>query len=94
MMSREELRTGIQRAVNLEEVPRERFGAMIKRTILGGLFVVLGILSATKFQWGAFYSVGLLVFGSSLWSTQLVTHALMAMATPLRELRRAWKGDP
>jgi hypothetical protein len=92
-MTTEDFKTGVQRAVKMEDVPREKFGAMVKRTILGGLFVVLGILSATTFQWGAFYSVGLLVFGASLWSTQLVTHALLAMATPLRELRRAWKGD-
>lgn len=85
--------TRVQRALKLEDVPSAKWHVMIQRTILGALFVALGLAGAIWWGWPALYVVGLTVFGASLWSTQLVTHAMMAMATPLRELRRAFKGN-
>ena len=85
--------TRVQKALNLEEVPSGKWSLMVQRTVLGVLFVGLGLAGAVLWNWGVMYVIGMCLFGASLWSTQIVTHAMMALATPLRELRRAFKGD-
>lgn len=79
----------IQRAVGLHAVPAEKWPQMLQRTITGLIFVGLGLASAFFLDWGKWPSIGLVVLGSTVWSTQLVKGALMALLTPYKAWKRA-----
>ncbi len=79
--------TRVQKAFKLEHVPVEKVSTMVQRTTLGGLFIVLGVLGAAKWEWSVYWVVGLCVFGASFWSGQLVTQTLMALLTPARAIK-------
>lgn len=81
--------TTTQRALNLHTVPPEKWPQMLQRTITGLLFVGLGLASAFFLDWGKWPSIGLVVLGSTVWSTQMVKGALMALLTPYKAWKRA-----
>lgn len=79
----------IQKAVRLDAVPRERFGAMVKRTIIGTGLVALGVVGLAKYGLNQYLAVGLVLLGATVWSTQLVTNSLKALINPLKAIKRA-----
>ena len=85
--------TRIQRAIKMDAVPPEKWPQMVQRTIIGGLFVGLGFASAFFLDWGKWPSIGLILFGATLWSTQAVKGALMALLTPYKAWKRATGKD-
>lgn len=88
MTAKEKVQTHIQKAVKLESVPAERFSVMVQRTILGLLFVGLGVYLCIGSEGVKLYvGVGLVLVGGTTWSSQLVTGALKALVEPLRALK-------
>lgn len=86
--------TKVQRAVAMEEVPPEKWPAIVQRTILGGLFVALGVIGAIEWGWKWYVVLPAVVFGATLWSRQLITNTLKALLGPLKAYRRAMRdGD-
>jgi uncharacterized membrane protein YgdD (TMEM256/DUF423 family) len=79
--------TRVQKAFKLEHVPVEKVSTMVQRTTLGGLFIVLGVLGAAKWEWEWYVVAGMCLFGGSFWSTQLVTQTLMALLTPAKAIK-------
>lgn len=93
-MTRDALKTGIQKAVKLEAVPQERFSQMLQRTVLGLLFVGLGLYLVVGAEGMKLYvGVGLVIVGATTWSGQVVTGALKALADPFKAFREASRGD-
>lgn len=84
--------TKVQEALKLEQVPQEKWPKMVQRTVLGLLFVALGFVGLNK-GWSVYWVAGLCVFGASVWSTQLVTHTLMALIEPFKAILGAWRKD-
>ena len=104
-MTKEDLKTGVMRAVNLPDVPREKFADMVRKTLIGLIFVVGGagllwgmvqaylasnVLSLPLLAMGG----GFLLIGATVWSGQLVTGALKALLGPFKAYKRAMRnGD-
>lgn len=91
-MTAQQITTGIQKAVRLEDVPPEKFGVMLQRTILGALFVALGVLGMKLWAFPWYAGTALCVLGATIWSTQVVTGALRALIGPLKAIVDAAKG--
>lgn len=89
----EKAQTGLQKAVRMEEVPRERFAVMVQRTILGTLLIAFGVVGMVKFEMNHYLAVGLVLLGATIWSTQIVTNSLKALINPVRAIKRAASGD-
>lgn len=81
--------TKVQAALRMEEVPREKFGAMVQRSVLGALFIGLGIYGAVRLEWSKEWAIGCVLFGATVWSRQVVTGTLMALVRPIQAIRRA-----
>ena len=89
----EKAQTGLQKAVKMEQVPTERFGVIVQRTILGTLLIAFGIVGIAKFQMNHYLAVGIVLLGATIWSTQLVTNSLKALINPVKAIKRAASGD-
>ncbi len=89
MTKAEKIQTSIQRAVKLEDVPPQRFGMMVQKTILGVLLAGLGVYLIVPHAEGVklYLGVGLVLLGATVWSGQLVTGALKALIGPLKAIR-------
>jgi len=85
--------TGLQRAIQMQEVPPEKWHQMLVRTLIGLLFVGLGLAGVFKLGWHPYLSVALVLFGATIWSTQVVKSTLMALLAPFKAWKRAVKGD-
>jgi hypothetical protein len=88
-MTPDELKSGLQKVVDLQKVPSRKFGRMIQRTLLGGLLVVLGLVGLAKFAMNHYLVVGLVLLGATTWSQQLITGSLKALLKPFAAYRRA-----
>lgn len=89
----EKAQTGLQKAVKMEAVPREKFSVIVQRTILGTLLIGVGIAGLAKFEMNHYLAVGLVLLGATIWSTQLVTNSLRALINPVKAIKRAASGD-
>lgn len=85
--------TGLQQAVRMDEVPSDKWQTMLQRTIIGTLFIGLGIAAAFVLDWGWKVALPCVLFGATIWSTQLVTRSLLALVEPVKAFRRALKGN-
>lgn len=85
----EKATTGLQQAVKMTEVPTEKFGVMVRRTILGTLMIGVGIAGIARYEMNHYLAVGLVLLGATIWSTSLVTNSLKALINPVRAIRRA-----
>ena len=65
--------TKIQEAIKLHGVPAERWQKTAQKTLLGTLFVALGIVGAAKWAWSVWVVIGLCVFGANIMSSQIIT---------------------
>ena len=92
-MTKEKLTTGLQKAVKMHEVPAEKFGAVVKRTILGTLLIGVGVAGMAMYEMNHYLAVGLVLLGATVWSTQLVTNSLKALIEPVAAIKRAVKDD-
>ena len=88
MMTRKQV-TKVQAALKMDEVPVEKFRDMAQRSIVGALFVGLGIYGAVELEWGKEWVIGMVLFGATVWSRQVVTGTLMALIRPIQAIRRA-----
>lgn len=93
MTAKEKIETTIQRAVKLEQVPAERFGVMLQRTILGLLLVGVGVGGLAVWGMNHYLAAGFILLGATTWSTQLVTQSLKALVGPLKALRGVKDGN-
>lgn len=89
----EKAQTGLQKAVKMEAVPKEKFSVIVQRTILGTLLIGVGIAGLAKFEMNHYLAVGLVLLGATIWSTQLVTNSLRALINPVKAIKRAASGD-
>lgn len=78
--------TKVQAALNLEEVPRARWQKVAQRTLLGTLFVVLGVVGAAKWDWSVWVVIGLCVFGAHIMSSQIITASVKNLIPLLKAL--------
>ena len=85
--------TRMQRAVNLHTVPPEKWPAMVQRTVLGLLFIAVGMAGAFLLAWPMTVDLGAILLGATIWSTQMVKGALMALLEPFKAWKRATGGD-
>jgi hypothetical protein len=92
-MTVQKVQTSLQKAVKMQEVPRERFAVAVQRTVLGTLLIALGVGGIAKFQMNHYLAVGLVLLGATIWSTQLVTNSLKALIHPVQAIKRAANGD-
>lgn len=81
--------TTLQKAVRMEEVPRERWSTILARTIIGTLLVAIGIAGLVALQMNHYLAIGLVLLGATTWSTQLVANSIRALIQPVRAIRRA-----
>lgn len=95
----------LQALPHLHAVPQEKLARMVFRTLLGALFVGLGlillllqirILYATQdiaklSLWLVLIGIGLLLLGASTWSTQIVITPLKVLITVFGEALTAWR---
>ena len=95
-----------QQMLGLHAVPKEKFGAMLVRTGIGGLFVLIGIgvlgvagyvvvvnqaITLLALIAGA-VGLGFLLIGATVWSSQIVVSAMKALMSPMKSLRALIKG--
>lgn len=92
MTIREQLKTGIQQAVNLEEVPAERFSVMLRRTIIGTALTGVGVVGLVKYSMNHYLAVAMILLGATTWSTQLVASSIKALVGPLGDILRVVRG--
>lgn len=93
-LDRDTVATAVMRAVKLDDkVPREKASVMVQRTILGVLFVAVGIAGLAVWGMNHYLAAAFILVGATTWSTQVVTGALKALVGPLANLRRSVKGD-
>jgi hypothetical protein len=93
MTAKEKLATGLQKAVKMHEVPAEKFGAVVKRTVLGTLLIGVGVAGIAWYEMNHYLAVGLVLLGATTWSTQLVTNSLKALVEPIAAIKRAVKDE-
>jgi len=93
MTAKEKLATGLQKAVRMHEVPAEKFGAVVKRTVLGTLLIGVGVAGIAWYEMNHYLAVGLVLLGATTWSTQLVTNSLKALVEPIAAIKRAVKDE-
>ena len=84
--------TPVQRALKMEGVPESKWREMAQRTFLGALFVGLGLASATVLGWGMWPSIGLCVFGSTVWSRQIITGSVTEIIPLLKAVAGIIRG--
>lgn len=80
--------TRLQRAVNLHEVPKERWPSVVRRTVTGAVLVAAGCAGAAVWGFPWYAAVGLVLLGATIWSTQLVVGSLKALIEPVQAIRR------
>lgn len=102
-MTDEKPPTKIQAALKLEEIPAPRWHAIAARSLLGTLFFALGLFLlwlmyrhhvATQEISLALLIAGVIVasFGAHMFSGQIFSASVLALAEPLAVIRRFWKG--
>jgi hypothetical protein len=88
-MTKEKAVTGLAKAVKLDAVPKERFGVMVQRTILGTLLIVVGVIGMAAWEMNHYLAAGFILLGATTWSSQLVTNSLKALVEPVKAIKRA-----
>lgn len=97
----------IQSLPDLQQVPPEKIAKMIMRTLIGTLFVVIGLLLLViqisllyKSQdidklslWLLGGAVFMIILGATTWSSQIVLTPLKILSSFLREIVSAVKGN-
>lgn len=81
--------SNLQKIVQMEEVPRAKFGVMVGRTIIGALLIAYGIAGMALYEMNQYMAAGFVLLGATVWSSSLVTNSLKALIAPLKAIRRA-----
>ena len=96
------MQTGMQKALKMENVPHERFGAMVRRTIAGLLFAALGgfllwvmllYFRETKSLnlWLFIGGVSCMLLAGVIMSGQIVVGAILSLRAPIQMVKTIWK---
>lgn len=85
--------TVVQRAIQLHAVPKERWQTMVGRTIIGTLFVAIGLAGLILLDLNVYVSLGLVLLGATTWSNQIITGSLMALLRPVKAYKRIKDSD-
>ena len=88
-MTKDKAVTGLQKAVKLDAVPKERFGVMVQRTILGTLLIAIGVAGLAVWQMNHYLAAGFILVGATTWSSQIVTNSIKALVEPVKAIKRA-----
>lgn len=92
-----------QRALNLHEVPPEKWQSMALRTVIGTVFFVLGlgllgfmlyVFNETKNLSVILLGCGIasILVGTTTWSSQIIVNSLMALVNPVKMYKRIKDG--
>jgi hypothetical protein len=84
--------TRIQEAIKLHEVPPERWQKTAQKTLLGTLFVALGIVGAAKWAWSVWVVIGLCVFGAHIMSSQIIAGSVKNLIPLIKALADIIRG--
>ena len=84
--------TKIQAAMKLHDVPPEKFGKMVRRTISGAVLIAFGVASAALWSFPWYVAATAVGLGAHIWSGQLVGSALKSLIPLIRELVSAIRG--
>ena len=84
--------TKVQAALNLHDIPQERWQKTAQKTLLGTLVVVLGILGAAKWAWSVWVVIGLCVFGAHIMSSQIITGSVKNLIPLIKALADIVRG--
>lgn len=84
--------TKIQEAIKLQSVPPERWQKTAQKTLLGTLFVVLGIVGAAKWAWSVWVVIGLCVFGAHIMSSQIIAGSVKNLIPLIKALADIVRG--
>jgi hypothetical protein len=88
-MTKGQMTTGLQKAVKMDAVPPEKFGAIVRRTFLGTLLIGVGVAGMAAWGMNHYLAVGLVMLGATTWSSQLVTQSVKALVEPITAIKRA-----
>lgn len=92
MTTTEKVNTTIQRVIKLEDVPQKKFSHMMGRTLIGIMFIGLGVEGMAKFNFPWWAGLLCVLVGASTWSTQIVVGTLKALVSPFKDFLGAWRG--
>ena len=84
--------TKVQKALNLHAVPQEKWPVMVQKTILGILFVSVGVWGLLH-EWNHYLGIAVILLGATVWSGQVVTNALLSLVQPFKAIKRALSKD-
>ena len=91
--------TGLQRALDAHDVPKEKWTQMVQRTIIGtvltaagGFVVVEEVLKADRSTMLVIIGLIAIVVGCTTWSSQIVTSSFKALKSPAKAIRELLKG--
>lgn len=84
--------TKIQEAIKLGAVPKERWQKTAQKTLLGTLFVALGVVGAAKWGWSVWVVVGLCVFGAHIMSSQIITASVKNLIPLIKAIANIVRG--
>ena len=82
----------IKTALNLEAIPKERWQRTAQKTLLGTLFVALGIVGAAKWEWSVWVVIGLVGFGANIMSQQIVSGSLKNLIPLIKAVANIVRG--
>lgn len=91
MTAKEKIQTGILRAVKMQEVPKEKLPAILKRLTLGVAVCWLGV-EGMRLEWNQYLVVGLFFVGGNLISNQMLTGFAKTVIEPIGAMVKAVKG--
>ncbi len=82
-------KTTLQKVVQMEDVPHEKWPTVVGRTVIGTLLVALGVFGLIQLGMNHYLGIALVLLGATTWSTKLVTNSLLALVQPFKAFRRA-----
>jgi len=99
MTTKDTTSTGLQRALEMEQVPKEKWTTMVSRTVIGvvinatgGFLLFKELMREDRSTMLVIVGVVAVVVGCTVWSTQIVARALKALINPAKAIRALLKG--
>ncbi len=91
-MNAKKAATEIQRAIRMDDVPAEKFGVMVQKTVVGIGFIALGVVGIARWSFPWWATVALCVLGATVWSGQLVTQSIRRLIPLTRAVTDVVRG--
>ena len=77
---------------SIQAIPKESLATKVKKTFTGTLIVGFGIFGAVKLSFPWYVSAGFVLFGATVWSSELVTLPFKLFANFLADMVAASRG--